>query len=240
MVAGRTARPEAPHGRSPVSPAVVKPSADYLFTKFGRIESQLKALANQQNQNVVDENLVQRFYSGRQPTGEYNVTTYDDGGNPRATFGQLPDGNHGVAIYSELNDGTYVELNAPLVSPTSGTLTTTSTSFTTLAGSPILDIAVGASGKCDVTISAVIGISVTSGAPTAQAFMELYADGVATGLEVAASMTIAASAGIQITGSNDRLITGLSQGAHTLSLEYQSVNGQSVSFEEVIIKAVPY
>jgi hypothetical protein len=40
--------------------------------------------------------------------------------------------------------------------------------------------------------------------------------------------------------SVNQLLTGLSQGSHSLSLEYKSVFGQSVSFEEVVITAIPH
>jgi hypothetical protein len=167
---------------------------------------------------------------------------FDPAGNRRIQIGELPDGNYGIAIFSQANDGTYVEINDPLTSaPPSGALTTTSTSFTSLTGSPTLDFTVGASGKAQVTLAGTIGLS-TSGAAASQAFARVYVDGVATTLEIAASMSVTGSGsqGIQITGSNSALLTGLSQGAHTLTVEYLSAFGASVTFSAVELTAIPY
>ncbi len=209
------------------------PHADWLSNKFAKIEADIKALAGQQNQSVVDPNLTLRLYSGRQPTGEYNTTTYDDGGNPRATFGQLPDGNHGVAIYSELNDGSYVELNAPLVGTEPGPFTTTSATPVTIGGSPTREVTVGASGKCLVAISAILETS----AAGVEAMMYLVVDSILNPLQVDAS---AASSALQLTASNIGVVVGLAQGSHTLSLQYAAPIGGTATFEEPSITAIPY
>jgi len=73
----------------------------------------------------------------------------------------------------------------------------------------------------------------------------LYVDGTFASPTVAAASSLTASytggsSGTQITCSANRVVTGLSQGSHTLSLEYKSVFGQSISFEEVTNTAIPY
>jgi hypothetical protein len=205
---------------------------------LGDLRRDINAAINQQNQSTVDATLTTRLFSGLQDDGTYGITAYDSAGNKRATFGGLPDGNHGIAIYDQANDGGYIELNAPVQAQSGSVLSTTSTSFTTLAGSPTLSVTVGHSGQCLVTISALIGCVLSTSAE--QAIMQLYVDGASTLLFAAARLSSSPGDVIQITGSNSRLITGLSQGTHTLSLEYTTLNGGSCSFGEPSITAIPY
>jgi hypothetical protein len=161
--------------------------------------------------------------------------------NPRVRLGLLPDGDYGLAIYSAANDGTYVEINVPVVASYAGTLTTSSTSYTTLTNSPTLSVTVGASGKAFVSLSGTIGTSSTVSGTPAQGKAQMYVDGVASGLVIAASITVNTSAfGVQSTNSNAILVTGLSQGTHTLSIEYESPFGQSQSFTGMTLTAIPY
>jgi hypothetical protein len=109
---------------SPLSPA---PSGDWLRAQFTSLQNQITALATQQNSYVLDNNATQRLVSGwQQSDGRYAIVALDATGHRRAVFGELADGNFGVAIYDENNDGGYIELNAPIVAPTTGTLSTTS------------------------------------------------------------------------------------------------------------------
>jgi hypothetical protein len=217
-------------------PKTSGPTQFHFGKILGDLRRDLNAVITQQNQSTVDATLTTRLFSGLQGDGTYGITAYDAAGNKRATFGGLPDGNHGIAIYDEDNDGGYVEVNAPLVAeiPFSTVLATTSTTDAPISGSPALPIAVGASGKCLVTLSSYLSIPAGG-----QAVAGLFVDGVVSsspGLPIDLTSTSAMS----VTASNSALLTGLSQGAHTLSVEYRSTTGASVSFAGVAIIAIPY
>ena len=222
-------------------PATGRNQDDFFIDFLKKLDSRLAALERQQNWMITDSQGQPRLKWGYLNPGDGQIgwAAYDAAGNERVLIGQLADGDYGMAIYSQANDGSYIEINDPVVSPTSGLMSTASTSFTALGSSPSLPIAVGASGKAFVTLSGTIGMSVV-GASTAQGLAQLYVDGVAQGPEIAASLTLSASGGLQITGSSPTIITGLSQGAHTLSIEYKSVFGQSINFSNMTITAIPY
>jgi hypothetical protein len=174
-------------------------------------------------------------------SGEYGIVTYDASGHPRVIVGQLPDGTYGLAVGSNVaSGGNYVDINVPVVSAISGLLTTTSTSFTTLTGSPTLGVTVGGSGKLLVTITGTIGVNNATSTPS-QGLAYVYVDGVVTTAGLAASLTVTSgTGGVQMTGATSSLLTGLSQGAHTLSIEYRSANGQTINFSTMELTAIPY
>jgi hypothetical protein len=137
----------------------VNPSNDrWLATTIKNILQRLTNLEGQQNGGVRNAQNQLRLQWGLLPDGTYGLVAYDNAGNKRAQLGQLPDGDFGFATYSPANNGSYVELNVPQASPSSGTISTASTSFTTIAGSPTLTVACGASGTMLITLSGTLGL----------------------------------------------------------------------------------
>ena len=221
----------------------VNPSNDrWLATTIKNILQRLTNLEGQQNGGVRNAQNQLRLQLGLLPDGTYGLVAYDNAGNKRAQLGQLPDGDFGFATYSPANNGSYVELNVPQASPSSGTISTASTSFTTIAGSPTLTVACGASGTMLITLSGTLGLPSIANA-TVQSFAKVYVDGVLTGPGLGTSLqttTTPAVVGLQTTGAATALVTGLTQGSHTLSIEYQSVFGQLCNFTAMQIICQPY
>jgi len=220
-------------------PPVPGKANDYFVNLIKTMQKRITALETKQNFGIRDAKNILRLQAGLLPDGTFGMRVFDTAGNPRIGFGQLPDGDSGMAVYSQSNDGTYVEVNPPVATPASGALATASTSFTTLTGSPTISVNVGISGKVLGILSGIVGLSVSSN--TQQGIAQLYVDGVANGPTIAASLTMASGvAGVQSTGGDIALISGLAQGAHTLSIEYKSVFGASINFSEMQITAIPY
>ena len=220
-------------------PPVPGKANEYFFDLIKTMQKRITALETKQNFAIRDAKNILRLRAGLLPDGTFGMQVFDTAGNPRVGFGQLPDGDSGMAVYSQANDGTYVEVNPPVASAASGTLSTASTSPTTLAGSPTLPVTVGASGKALIILSGTIGLSASS--TVQQGVAQLYVDGAANGPRVEASLTLnTVAGGLQATGGLPALVSGLSQGAHTLSIEYQSVYGASINFSFMQITAIPY
>src|ERR1039457_7545445 len=82
-----------------MSPAVSPPSNDYLAGRFKKIEDDIRALATQQNQYVLDGNSTMRVKVGwHQADNSYGVSNFDPSGNRRVALGQLPNGDHGIEL----------------------------------------------------------------------------------------------------------------------------------------------
>jgi hypothetical protein len=214
-------------------PLVPATSSSWLKAQLNSLDQRITALSTQQNTFVLDNNAVQRLISGwQQSDGRYAIVALDATGNRRAVFGELADGRFGVAIYDENNDGGYIELNAPeSASWNSTTLSTTSTTDTTLANSPSLTVSVGASQKCLVMVSAVLGNTAADGCVAT-----VYADGVSTGPKI----SLQSPSAVQSTCANNLVVSGLAQGSHALTIEYRSVSGATANFGQIAITAIPY
>jgi hypothetical protein len=95
-------------------PLVPPTASAWLKRTLNSLQAQITAIATQQNHGVVDSNLTPRIKWGwQQEFNTYGIAIFDSSGNRWTTLRELPDGNHGVAIYDQNNDGGYVELNAP-------------------------------------------------------------------------------------------------------------------------------
>lgn len=171
------------------------------------------------------------------------LTVYDNTLVPRVVLGLLPDGTYGLAIGSNVAvGGHYVDIHVPAYTALGGPFTTASTTPTTIAGSPTLNVTVGASGLCLITLSAFVGLSLTS-AGAIEGNAEITIDGVTGGTVITSSLTLQAAAlpgGMANSVSSTFLKGSLSQGTHTLGLVYSSTFGQSISWSNVGIAALPY
>lgn len=167
------------------------------------------------------------FYAsnGTTPLIEVNdtgLTQYDSGGHTRMQMGELPNGDYGLAYYSAANDGTYAELFPVESAYAQGTLTTTSSTETTIAGSPSVTATLGASGDALVTVSAFIGMSVA-----AESAVWLTIDGNSVGQWIAVSS--GASGPVATNASSTRRLSNMGSapgaGSHTFGLEFSSSSG---------------
>lgn len=207
---------------------------DILRTISG-LQSQLNALHTQQQYGCIDNELRLRIVMGQQADGTYGLWLYDTGGNVRVKLGDLPNGDEALAYYSLDNDGSYQELFPFTDSYVDGTLTTSSTTLTTVAGSPTLTTTVGQSGDCEITVGSFISQPVAGTARVA-----LVVDGGTPKSILAISSAAGGVAGnLQ---STRRYVpwfgTPLAPGPHSFALLYDTSSGVA-SFSANLLKVQP-
>ena len=185
-------------------PGVNAPSGDYFTTQLQNLRQEIDALASQQTWRATDKTGLVRTTGGLLPNGDFGILLTDAAGNQQ-------------------------ELLPAVSQYVSSLLSTTSSSYATIGGSPAVTVTIGASGDCNVTTSCSInvptgggqgGVSITAngGTNTYQVLQFGYPTVAGGNVNIAGSVssTIRWS---QLTGST------LSPGSHTFGLYYISPSG---------------
>lgn len=163
------------------------------------------------------------------------LSVYDSAGVLRAQLGLLPNGDYGLYIKDSAGN---TEEVLPLVSVYAGvTLSTTSTTYVALTGSPSVTAVIGASGNAKVTVSAYV----TAGS-NATSLVGLVVDG-GTANDVI-SLGNSSSGSLSMNLQTSRLMSSftgsLTPGSHTFSLKYRSSSvSSSATFGAVYIEVQP-
>jgi hypothetical protein len=186
--------------------------ADWFLGEFNKMRHQIGQIATQS----------QYFFS-------------DPQGNLRVKLGLLQNGDYGILL-TDL-DGNMQELLPGVDAYHNGTLSTTSTTPVALTGSPTVTCDIAASGDCEVTVGAFIGILGSS-----EGLVYLVVDG-GTPTQILA-VSNSNTAGIAINSQSIRKWiswqgSGLTPGAHTFSLAYESQSGSSANFSAIFLKVQP-
>jgi len=204
----------------------VRPLADQWAGNQQDLHRRIRALETQQNSYVtdIDGNVIMQsgYIAGTYPA-QHGTLVSDDSGNVRLQLGTLPDGDFGLAYFTP---GTSIYQTLwPLVSDyADATISTESTSWTALAGSPTVTAVLGASGDAMVTVSAFIGMGVADSTCS----IGLAVDGGSPEQWVALSS--ASTVGVNATTVRQLSKSGigaLTKGPHTFTLQYMTTDGSA-------------
>ncbi|MGH9088907.1 MAG: hypothetical protein ACRDYZ_12495, partial [Acidimicrobiales bacterium] len=167
-------------------------------------------------------------------------TVYDATGHELVKLGAQPGGGYGLSVRNAA--GKMARVSAPVADNVLTGLSTSSTTFATLSG-PSVTVTVGAAGQALVIASSEVGIDGGTTANYKQGFVGVQLDGGTTETLIGVSQSPDKSSyvtGIQVTGTNAYLWTGLSQGSHTFKCLYLSKNGQTIHFSLNSLIVIPY
>ena len=169
-------------------------------------------------------------------TETYSLQIYDSTGKIRLQAGDLVGGD-GIGIWDAV--GTPLELLPSYDATVSTQESTTSTTYTDLTTvGPEVTIQVGSSGRVQVTASAFIQVPVQTS--QAGGFVGISVDGAAPSGDLAYCFNSIGVAGGYLAGSYSAttILTGLSQGSHTLKLQYRAyASATGADFAERFIVA---
>jgi hypothetical protein len=192
-------------------------------TLAGIVKALQRRMSVQENQSVL----------GNQGIQNGTLTITDESGNPQCMVGLLPDGTYGFGILDPNGTGQIINIRsvAPAVSAAKvdTSESTSSTTFADLAtAGPEITVHVGSSGRLLIWVSAFCNVTNSTGGVTASIGISL--DGAASG-EVAFIADVMAST-TEVDGSIGHAFTytGLTQGAHTLKLQYLVSSGNTATF----------
>jgi hypothetical protein len=175
-----------------------------------------------------------RALLAEQADNTVSLKFFDPSGNPRTQIGELNNGDYGLAVFSTANDGTYQEIRPVVDAYASVVGSTSSTSYTTISGSPTLTVDLGASGDAVVTVSAFI----TLGSVAAEGEVALVINNNAP-LTI---LAFAGAAGGAASCSSTRRLASWdalgSPGSNSFSLQYLTTAG-TANFQAVSILVEP-
>src|SRR5579875_2203009 len=187
----------------------------------------------------------------------YGMALLNSSGDVVVLLGQLLDGTYGIALYNAFGvpitevgpdglqvvntDGSSQEILPTISAFAAAQISTTSTSWVSLAGSPSLTATLGASGNAVVTVGAqiangstsaagggAIGLSVDGGAPTAYNPWTSYYSPVGGGYaSVSQKMTLSA------------MEYAPGSGEHTFALKFQAVESTGALFSTISLVVEP-
>jgi|SRR5579875_416351 len=171
--------------------------------------------------------------------GPDGVTIQSSSGAVRAQLGLLANGDYGLQVVN--TDGSSQEILPTISAFAAAQISTTSTSWVSLAGSPSLTATLGASGNAVVTVGAqiangstsaagggAIGLSVDGGAPTAYNPWTSYYSPVGGGYaSVSQKMTLSA------------MEYAPGSGEHTFALKFQAVESTGALFSTISLVVEP-
>ncbi|MDA8210125.1 MAG: hypothetical protein M0Z92_14150 [Actinomycetota bacterium] len=170
-------------------------------------------------------------------TETYSMQIYDATGKIRLQAGDLEGGGDGVAVWDAV--GTPMQLLPSYDATVSTQESTTSTTYGDLTTvGPEVTVQVGSSGKVRVTASAFIQIPVQT--TQAGGFVGISVDGAAPSGDFVYLFNSVGVAGGYLAGSYSAttILTGLSQGSHTLKLQYRAyASATGADFAERFIVA---
>jgi hypothetical protein len=193
-------------------PGVNGPSSEYLVSQLQGIQSQLTALAQQSSYVVVDQNLKLRVVVGLLPSGDFGILLQDPAGNTQ-------------------------ELLPALSSYVNGTLSTTSSTAASIAGSPSITANIGASGDCELTVAAYINVPAG-----ALGTVFIVADGgAAWSLTALDNFNGSAALSASVCGMvkwKQRTAGSLTPGSHAFTLKYATTAG-TANFSQNYFKVQP-
>lgn len=157
-----------------------------------------------------------------------------------AQAGLQDDLNFGFTLFD--SNGTCYYLRTPVEASLATELTTSSTSWVDLGG-PSVTATVGPSGNALVSLGAIIGIDGGASTQPWMGQMSVTVDGTVSSIRPV-SMSVSpingVVPGIQSTGSNTLLLSGLAPGTHTFTAVYRAPYGQPVHFSNPSIVVIPY
>ena len=158
---------------------------------------------------------------GQQGDGTYGLEVFDPSRNLRVQVGELnTSGDFGIRVFDSAGAGMAI---LPSYDATVTTQeATTSTSYTDLTTpGPEVTIQVGSSGRVQVTASAFIQVPVQTS--QAGGFVGVSVDGATPSEDLVYLFNSIGVAGGYLAGSYSAttIISGLSQGSHTLKLQYR-------------------
>lgn len=200
------------------------PGELWLITQIQQMQNQIRALQQQQNSSVADNNLKVRIQQGLLPDGSYGTRYLDAAGNERARIGQQSNGDYGLGVTDP--SGNFAEM-LPLQTRGVTTLeTTTSTSWTDLATvGPSVTANIGATGNALIIVTAGIHINTTG----VTGSLGVSIDGASPVSPVAGFGLNAATGAATVTGSFVK--TGLSAGSHTFKIQYENSGAIVVGYD---------
>lgn len=167
------------------------------------------------------------------------LTIRDTKGNIVAEVGLLDDGTYGIAV---VQNGVLVALSQIAFGPATAGVTafesTSSTSYTNLTTpGPAVTAVIGPSGKAIVTVSTtIIG---TAPNTAAASFGVSGASSVAASDANAVLVQVPGAAPFTFSGSRTKLLTGLTPGSNTFTMQYR-VSAGSATFGNREIVVQPY
>ncbi len=158
---------------------------------------------------------------GQQYDGTYGLEVFDEQRYLRVQVGELnTNGDYGIRVFDQAGAGMAI---LPSYDATVATQqSTTSTTYVDLATvGPEVTIQVGSSGRVQVAASAFIQVPVQTS--QAGGFVGVSVDGVAPSADLVYLLNSIGVAGGYLAGSYSAttILSGLSQGSHTLKLQYR-------------------
>jgi hypothetical protein len=214
------------HNQRTTNATVDAPSNDYFASLLRGLQTQITALATQQNQYVIDHNQIRRISVGwQQEDNTYSIIIFDTSGNRRAVLGELPSGDHGIELLDP--SGNTQELLPARDDSAGPTLSTTSATPVGLSGSPFVNINLGASRDCEITAGAFVGCAAND---TANAYLVI--DGGTPESIFGLGSTAASAGNVQ---STRRISTWLNTTltpnvGHSFTMAYASTSGTANFF----------
>ena len=175
---------------------------------------------------------------GQQYDGTYGLEVFDPDRNLRVQLGELDTaGDYGLRVLDAAGQG---QALLPSYDATVSTQeSTTSTTYTDLATvGPEITVQVGSSGRVQVTASAFIQVPVQTS--QAGGFVGISIDGAAPSRDFVNLFNSIGVAGGYLAGSYSAttILTGLSQGSHTLKLQFRCyASATGANFAERFIVA---
>jgi hypothetical protein len=185
--------------------------ADWFLGEFNKMRHQIAQVATQS----------QYFFS-------------DPQGNLRVKLGLLSNGDYGIQLTDV--DGHSVELLPGVDNYHNGTLSTTSTTPVALTGSPTVTCDIAASGNCEVTAGAFVGVDAT-----AEGLMWLTVDGTSVGQIAGVSNGNSAGIGGNVQSTRNLALwqgSGLTPGQHAFGLLFSATSG-TANFSAIYLKVQP-
>lgn len=209
-------------------PGMNLPASTWLATKLNDFDQRLTNLEHQQLFIITNSTgaAIGRF--GLQTDGTISAEFFDTAGHKRVAVGQLLNGDYGLQIVDLL--GNQQELLPAVTSFNGNTLTTNSAVAAAITGGPSVSFDLGANLDADVLVSAQLTTAGSGGqaiygkldSNAAAEIMQFSSAGTDV-TQTPMSMTFRLNAWATFYG-----LTALTAGAHTLTLWYTGVSGNSV------------
>lgn len=166
-----------------------------------------------------------------------SLTVFDADRNQRVILGKLPNGDYGLLFIDSA--GNAQELLPKISRFAAGTLSTTSLTYTTIAGQPATITAdIGAHGDAEITVGALVAVTNVNDT----AFVGLSVDGApaSTCLELSSTASIIAATTTLSFLASEVVGSLLSPGPHTFGLQFRgSTAGHTFNFAGVGLAVQP-
>lgn len=160
---------------------------------------------------------------GQDPSGVPGLSVYDPSGNREVQLGEISTSPvlYGLAVLDPTH-AVMQRVGGISVAVANGTQFTTSTSYVTFSDDPSVPVTIGPSGQAEISYGSHIG----TGGDNDEGRAALTVDGVMAGVNEYIDVSCGgAGVGVASSVSKTSLLTGLTPGSHTFSLQYFSLTG---------------